>query len=335
MVDIYKAIINGIDYYIERIEYRLDQIAIINAFVCGINNGVGDFVAGLFDLCALLVTIIDKVERDSITEKLENLYEDFKKHPLDKIQKTLVDAFNDLIERYTNKSEFENAYHKGEDLVSLFILVDGVLEVVKVLKGIPKGFEELAAWAERSAKRLGGVVKSVEELTEFVIKNGIQIDKKGLEFVIVMVKGDRGLIESILLSTKEVIEGKTIEELVAFFKIIDPPKVGSLSNYQARIWYTLKKQKIGALIERESSLLAKAKKAFNLRNEFRAATRNFMKDKKLAGYLESVEKNMKWEEIMERTLKKEKINSIEDAYNYIITTSKKGRDGVDKLFKID
>ena len=59
-----------------------------------------------------------------------------------------------------------------------------------------------------------------------------------------------------------------------------------------------------------------------------------MKDQKWAEHLESVETNQEWQNLLERTLKKDKINSLEEAYQYIIESSKKGRDGVDILFNI-
>lgn len=73
--------------------------------------------------------------------------------------------------------------------------------------------------------------------------------------------------------------------MVALFKIIDPPKSASLINYEARIWYTWKKTKIEKLISKEKTLESKAKNAFELRNEYRSATRKYMKDKKCAEIL--------------------------------------------------
>lgn len=122
--------------------------------------------------------------------------------------------------------------------------------------------------------------------------------------------------------------------MVTLFKIIDPPKSASLTNYEARIWYTWKKTKIEKLISKEKTLESKAKNAFELRNEYRSATRKYMKDKKWAEHLERVETNQEWQNLLERTLKKDKINSLEEAYQYIIESSKKGRDGVDILFNI-
>ena len=59
-----------------------------------------------------------------------------------------------------------------------------------------------------------------------------------------------------------------------------------------------------------------------------------MKDRKLAEYLERVGKNQEWEKMLEKVLKEDNINSIEDAYHKIIEKSLSGRDGVDKLLKI-
>ena len=88
-------------------------------------------------------------------------------------------------------------------------------------------------------------------------------------------------------------------------------------------------------IKNIKKLEEKAKKAFALRNEYRTAARQYMKDREWANYLEEVEGNMTWDEILNRTLKKEKINNMEEAYEYIIKTSQKGRDGIDVLFKIN
>lgn len=78
----------------------------------------------------------------------------------------------------------------------------------------------------------------------------------------------------------------------------------------------------------------KAKEAFALRNEYRTATRQYMKDRNWADHLEQVEKNMTWEEIIKNTQNKKYINSLEDAYEEIIRTSTKGRETVNDLFKI-
>lgn len=75
-------------------------------------------------------------------------------------------------------------------------------------------------------------------------------------------------------------------------------------------------------------------KAFDLRNQYRTEARLYMKDTNLAAYLNEVEKNQQWEVLLKKVMEKDKINSIVEAYQYIIETSKSGRDEVDFLFKI-
>lgn len=56
-----------------------------------------------------------------------------------------------------------------------------------------------------------------------------------------------------------------------------------------------------------------------------------MKDRKLADYLEEVEKNLIWEDYIQLKGQKFKEN---DLWEEIIRTSQTGRDGVDNLFKL-
>lgn len=138
----------------------------------------------------------------------------------------------------------------------------------------------------------------------------------------------------ILLSLIEVIEGKSVLQLVRRFGITEVPLVNSLSNYQARIWYTWRKMQIEKIISKIPNLEDKAKKAFELRNEFRTTTRQYMKDRKLANYLEIAEKNQEWDSFV-TFLKEEKKLSGNNLWEYIIRKSQFGRDEVDKLFKIE
>lgn len=122
--------------------------------------------------------------------------------------------------------------------------------------------------------------------------------------------------------------------MVALFKIIDPPKLASLTNYEARIWYTWKKTKIEQLISKEKTLESKAKKAFELRNEYRSATRKYMKNQKWAEHLERVDKNMTWQGILKKAFEKPYFTTKSEAYDEIIRMSTKGREPVNDLFKI-
>ena len=138
-----KSIIDVIDNIVKELVKFFDIVANINAFVCGLLNGVTEFIASLFDFIALLITLADKAERQFIQESLENLYNGFKNHPVEKITEILTQAFESIKDRYSKKEDYEKAYNAGEDLVSVILIVDGVVAVVKILKSIPKGFERL------------------------------------------------------------------------------------------------------------------------------------------------------------------------------------------------
>src|SRR5690606_12904830 len=110
----------------------------------------------------------------------------------------------------------------------------------------------------------------------------------------------------------------------------DPPLPASLSNYQTRIWYTWKKMQIENQIKNIKKLEDKAKKAFALRNEYRTSARQYMTDRKWANYLEEVEKNREWTSYLEYMKKK----FPDNYYDEIINNASKGRDDVDRLFKL-
>ncbi|MEZ4854684.1 hypothetical protein [Flavobacterium sp.] len=201
-------------------------------------------------------------------------------------------------------------------------------EVVENADGVTRAkYAEL--FDELNNIAFGTKLTSVAELQKFLKENGI-LEEIDLAFVEKISFGRADLAESLLLSLKQIQKGKSIDELVKLFKIIDPPKLASLTNYEARIWYTWKKTKIEQLISKEKTLEAKAKKAFELRNEYRTATRKYMKDKKWAEHLERVEKNREWNSYLVYMKKK----FPENYYQEIIYNASKGRDDVDKLFKL-
>lgn len=192
----------------------------------------------------------------------------------------------------------------------------------------------MARGGKGARKVLSKIVYTEEDLAKYVLKNAIRITEADLKTILKLTGGRADLCESILLSTKEIIFDKSIDELVKIFKIKKVPKPNSLSNYQARIWYTWRKAGIETEIENISNIEKKAKKAFDLRNEYRTETRQYMNDRALAEYLEEVEKNQEWEKFLNYVSNKDEIRNIDEAYQYIIQKSQTGRDGVDTLFKL-
>lgn len=157
----------------------------------------------------------------------------------------------------------------------------------ELYKELKKLIDKVLDWIKKNSKRVEKASNIADEATllKFMRRNHIKgnID---VSYVLRISNNRKNLAESLLLSLKEIKEGKTIIQLVRYFKITDSPLLASLSNYQARIWYSWKKMQIEGQIRNIRKLEDKAKKAFVLRNEYRTATRQYMKDHNWADYLE-------------------------------------------------
>jgi hypothetical protein len=332
--DLWAGVLDIISFIINILD-KIDLAAeAVNAFICGAVNQLYDTAAAVIDLIAAIPYIADREKRLIIEETLENAVEKFFSEGFD-IKARLRKFWDALTVRYdSDKPSWLIAYQLGEDAVEVILWIDLVKGIIDIIRSLPKIFKGFKNWAENIIKKginKDAIIIKADDLIDFIAVNGLKLTEEEIGFVINLVKGKQSLVENILLSTKEIIEGKSISELMFYFKIADPPILHSLSNYQARIWYTFKKLKIDEVIESLKTLEEKAHKAFDLRNEYRSATRNYMKDRKLAEYLEEVEKNIEWEEYIKF---KGKTFKGDDLWNEIIKTSQKGRDNVDKLFKL-
>lgn len=114
---------------------------------------------------------------------------------------------------------------------------------------------------------------------------------------------------------------------------------GSLSNKEARIWYRQQEAKIPDLIDKSQSLENQAKQAFNLRNEFRTDARLMMKDRITADRLAREEKNLTWDELVNKTVDKLRRDNQavteENIYRSIIDSSQRSRSSVNKALGLE
>lgn len=74
------------------------------------------------------------------------------------------------------------------------------------------------------------------------------------------------------------IKSKVQEELPKMDFEEMKPFMGTLSNKQARLWYKYHDKNIPNVIDKAKPLLEQAKEACELRNKYRAQTRDLMKD---------------------------------------------------------
>lgn len=104
---------------------------------------------------------------------------------------------------------------------------------------------------------------------------------------------------------------------------------GMLGNKEVRLWYIDKDSKIPGLVEKIESLEERARKAHELRNQYRTQARDLMKDQKARAQLDKDHPNITFEQLMER--KKEKYGLAGDeAYEDIIRSSTTTNKSYDK-----
>jgi len=187
--------------------------------------------------------------------------------------------------------------------------------------------------ANASIKGLGILFKGaseVEKLAQFAKMNGVRELQLSFDEILEFSGRRMDLAKSLLLSTKEVITGKTIPELVEFFKLTETPAARSLSGYQARIWYKWQESFIGSKLNYSKPLEEVARDAVNMRNTLRTNAREAMADNEWSNFLMSREKNKTFEEIVEKYRKQGVLG--DDLWRKIIEKSMESRDSVNSLY---
>jgi hypothetical protein len=163
-------------------------------------------------------------------------------------------------------------------------------------------------------------------LVSWASKNGLSnLTQAEIKGTFELFDGNISFAQKALLSSKEIVAGKTLPELAQHFNLPTIPSAQSLTPYQARVWYSWRKSQISTLVNRSNGLEAAAKEALEMRNTIRTTTRNSMKDTDIANFLNTKEVNMTWEEAMSK---------YNGNYEEIIQASMRGRGVVDVLFQI-
>ena len=167
---------------------------------------------------------------------------------------------------------------------------------------------------------------SLDDLVSWAGKNGLSnLTQAEIKGTFNLFDGNITFAQKALLSSKEIVSGKTLPELVQHFNLPTIPSAQSLTPYQARIWYSWQKSQISILVNRSNGLEAAAREAVEMRNTIRTTTRTSMKDVDMADFLNIKGKNMTWDEAFIK---------YGGDYEKIIEGSMRGRGAIDELFKI-
>src|SRR5690554_3608588 len=118
------------------------------------------------------------------------------------------------------------------------------------------------------------------------------------------------------------------------------PNRGLMSNVEARKWYLKKEATIPNLLNPNEPLEQQARKAFELRNEFRKEARERMNDRITSDRLTREEANFTWGQMHEKTRSKLIRNgtnnpSDNEIYNEIISSSQRSRTSVNAALGLE
>ena len=112
------------------------------------------------------------------------------------------------------------------------------------------------------------------------------------------------------------------------------PANGTMSNKAARAWYLRMDKKIPSMIDYSKPLEDQARQAFELRNTFRAKTRDLMQDQALRKELDIRYPNKTFEELLDSKMRGKRM-SYEEALRDIIQTASKTNAKVNKDLGVD
>ncbi len=104
---------------------------------------------------------------------------------------------------------------------------------------------------------------------------------------------------------------------------------GKLSDRDARRWYLQQTERIPDMIDKTIPLEGQAKQAFELRNKFKIQTRDLMKNQEMREQLDTDEKLVTFEELLEDKMARKKMTR-EQALKDIIKSASKTRKSVNK-----
>jgi hypothetical protein len=185
--------------------------------------------------------------------------------------------------------------------------------------------------AEYAAENDPDFARKVDSLNQYAADNNINKLFLSTEDILKTSGGRTDLAKNLILATKEIVPGKTVSEIYKMLKISDSPGFGSLSSYQARIWYLYQESRIKSRLDYSKSLKQVAGDAVDIRNWTRTRTREIMSDRGWAKFLTESDPNRTFEELVDYYSEKYSGDAL---WNKIIESATRSRDSINKLFGI-
>lgn len=149
IIDFFTSIVQAINRVMEFIQSVMEAIKEVWAFICGLLNAVIDLFAGILDLTSFMLKLTKRDERQLVKELLEDFLEKLRTHPFG-----ILESIKEYFEtRYNGQNKYKLAYHYGEDVLNLILLIDMAAGIFKFIESAGKAFEDMVGWVKRLAKR--------------------------------------------------------------------------------------------------------------------------------------------------------------------------------------
>lgn len=112
---------------------------------------------------------------------------------------------------------------------------------------------------------------------------------------------------------------------------VDLPEPASMSNLDVRQWYLDQAARIPQLIDSTAPLERQARQAVDLRNAFRSAARDAMRDREAADMLRATNPNLTWDQVVQ---KYSADYAGDELWRRIIAAAQRSRSSIDRSLNL-
>lgn len=248
LLKVINFFIKGITAYRDIMTKSKEALQASIAYLCGLWNGIINFIAGLIDLVLLVIKIgiggvldVNNLEATALLEGIEEIVNHIEAE-LETNPNAIEDGIKAALANYKesrysdpNLNKYQIAYHAGEDTIlaiSLFLAIGAIL---KIIASITRQIFRFTAWLDGVLARNGKGALSLEEALQEAQRSKKLIGV--IEYEILSENLLKKYIDDILLLCKE--KGIKLE-----IKWIDKTHPEFNSDLLGRLEVTMDKKKL-------------------------------------------------------------------------------------------
>ncbi|WP_397364148.1 hypothetical protein [Olleya sp. R77988] len=151
-----KTIVSAIQNIINKVDTSVKKY---NAYLVGLINGVIRFIASIVEAIGFIIGLLNY---DNLTSTIDSLSQFFSKLDWPTFKKIISDELSELFNFMDGDEAYKNAYEFG-----LFIpkLVEIVLDIIGLVKGVSKGVKKVVNLAKDLPKQIENVNAALKQIS--------------------------------------------------------------------------------------------------------------------------------------------------------------------------